>query len=87
MAKDIWGENLDTGYDICTSNEKGYVIAGTSVSKKTNSMDGYVFKVDSLGNLIWEQVYGGLSIDGFSSITKKMRSMVIYYLGTQSHTC
>ena len=34
-------------------------------------MDGYVFKVDSLGNLIWEQIYGGLSIDGFSSITKK----------------
>ena len=69
--KTYGGENLDTGYDICTSNENGYVIAGTSVSKKTNSMDGYVFKVDSVGNMIWEQIYGGLSIDVFSSITKK----------------
>ena len=34
-------------------------------------MDGYVFKVDSVGNMIWEQIYGGLSIDVFSSITKK----------------
>ena len=56
--KTYGGENLDTGYDICRSNESGYVIVGTSVSKKTNSMDGYVFKVDSLGNLIWEQLYG-----------------------------
>ena len=69
--KTYGGENLDTGYDICTSNENGYVIAGTTVSKKTNSMDGYVFKVDSVGNMIWEQIYGGLSIDVFSSITKK----------------
>ena len=69
--KTYGGENLDTGYDICTSNEEGYVIVGTTVSKKTNSMDGYVFKVDTVGSLIWEQVYGGLSIDGFSSITKK----------------
>ena len=76
LGKIVWqktygGENLDTGYDICTSNEEGYVIVGTTVSKKTNSMDGYVFKVDTVGSLLWEQVYGGLSIDGFSSITKK----------------
>ena len=49
--KTYGGENLDTGYDICTSNEKGYVIVGTTVSKKTNSMDGYVFKVDTVGSL------------------------------------
>jgi len=76
LGKIVWqktygGENLDIGYDICTSNEEGYVIVGTSVSRKTNSMDGYVFKVDSLGNLVWEQLYGGLNMDGFSSVTKK----------------
>ena len=63
-------EKLDIGYDICESNEDGYIIAGTTISKKTNSLDAYVVKIDSLGNVIWTNSYGGLDIDGVSSIAK-----------------
>ena len=63
-------ETVDIGYDICESNEQGYIIAGTTTSKKTNSLDGYIVKIDSVGNIIWSQTYGGLDVDGISSVSK-----------------
>ena len=63
-------KKVDIGYDICESNEDGYIVAGTTISKKTNSLDAYVVKIDSIGNVIWTQSYGGLDIDGVSSIAK-----------------
>ena len=67
--KTIGTERVDIGYDICKSNEGGYVIAGMTVSEKTNSPDGYIVKIDSIGNTIWSQIYGGLDIDAFHSIS------------------
>jgi len=63
-------EAVDIGYDICESNEEGYIIAGTTTTKKTNSLDGYIIKIDSVGNTIWSQTYGGLDVDGISSVAK-----------------
>ena len=68
--KTYGNENLDIGTDICVSNDSGYMIVGTTHSKKTNSLDAYVIKIDSVGNVIWNQVYGGLSADGLNSISK-----------------
>lgn len=68
--KTYGNENLDRGSDICFSNDNGYMIVGTTNSKKTNSLDAYVIKIDSIGNIIWDQVYGGLSADGVNSISK-----------------
>ena len=61
--KTYGNENLDIGSDICLSNDNGYMIVGTTHSKKTNSLDAYVIKIDSVGNIIWDQVYGGLLED------------------------
>ena len=68
--KTYGNENLDLGIDICVSNDNGYMIVGTTHSKKTNSLDAYVIKIDSVGNIIWDQVYGGLLADGLNSISK-----------------
>ena len=67
--KTIGGERVDVGYDICKSNDGGYVIAGMTVSAKTNSPDAYIVKIDSVGKTIWTQTYGGLDIDGVNSIS------------------
>ena len=45
--KTIGTERVDIGYDICKSNDGGYVIAGMAVSAKTDSPDGYIVKIDS----------------------------------------
>ena len=68
--KTYGNENLDTASDITTSNENGFIITGTTISKKTNSIDGYIMKIDTIGNVIWSQIYGGLDIDGISSVSK-----------------
>ena len=68
--KTIGTERVDIGYDICKSNDGGYVIAGMTVSAKTDSPDGYIVKIDSTGNTIWSQIYGGLDIDAFYSVSK-----------------
>ena len=60
--KTYGNENLDIASDISTSNENGFIITGTTVSKKTNSIDGYVMKIDTIGNVIWSQIYGGLDL-------------------------
>ena len=68
--KTYGNEGFDIGNDICLSNDNGYMIVGTTNSKKTNSLDAYVIKIDSIGNVLWDQVYGGLSEDGINSISK-----------------
>ena len=62
-------ERVDIGYDICQANGGGYIIAGMTISKKTNSPDAYIVKIDSTGNTIWAQTYGGLDIDAVNSIS------------------
>ena len=67
--KTYGGERVDIGYDICMSNDGGYIIAGMTISEKTNSPDAYIVKIDSVGKAVWTQTYGGLDIDGVSAIS------------------
>ena len=67
--KTYGGERVDIGYDICRSNDGGYVIAGMTFSEKTNSQDAYIVKIDSVGNAVWTQTYGGIKNDGVSSVS------------------
>ena len=62
-------ERVDIGYDICQANGGGYIIVGMTISSKTNSPDAYIVKIDSIGNTIWTKTYGGVDIDGVSSIS------------------
>ena len=68
--KTYGNENLDIATDISISNENGFIITGSTFSKKTNSIDGYVIKIDAVGNIIWSNIYGGLNLDGISSVSK-----------------
>ena len=68
--KTYGNENLDIATDISKSNGNGFIITGSTVSKKTNSVDGYVVKIDTVGNVIWSNIYGGLDLEGINSISK-----------------
>jgi len=41
-------------YDICNTLDRGFIACGSILSG-----GGYVFKIDSLGNLEWEKIYVG----------------------------
>ncbi|MDD2965824.1 MAG: hypothetical protein PHU33_17940, partial [Bacteroidales bacterium] len=67
------GSKLDGAYDI-VSLPSGYLIAGGTgsndgdVSVSYGNGDGWLIRVDSTGNLLWEKTYGGSDSEGFSRI-------------------
>lgn len=58
-TKTFGGSRADLGYDIVATSDNGFIIAGVTVPDGENYYDAYLVKIDSLGNLDWEQTYGG----------------------------
>ncbi|MBL0052460.1 MAG: hypothetical protein IPP29_13590 [Bacteroidetes bacterium] len=73
----IGGNNDDRLCSITTTPDGGYVLGGYSYSNisgdKTENSNGvfdyWVVKIDSLGNIVWQNTIGGNSSDGLYSIT------------------
>jgi uncharacterized repeat protein (TIGR01451 family) len=68
------GGSSDTAYALVQTEDKGFIVAGTSRSNNgdvpgnNGNMDAWIFKTDSLGNLLWSRNYGGSANDGFRSL-------------------
>ncbi|KGO91808.1 T9SS type A sorting domain-containing protein [Flavobacterium subsaxonicum] len=61
--KSYTGPNIngigDSGYNIKQTTDGGYVICGLTGSATGNSTDWWIFKIDSTGNLQWQNAIGG----------------------------
>jgi hypothetical protein len=63
--KSLGGSGYDEASGICQANDGGYVIVGSSnsndgdVSGNYISGDAWVVKVSSIGNIQWQQCFGG----------------------------
>jgi hypothetical protein len=59
------GNQIDYAFDLKSTNDAGYIIGGESSSNDTNvtgnhgAMDVWHIETDSIGNLQWENCYGG----------------------------
>lgn len=61
------GSDADYAYHIIETSDSGYVVAATSYSNDgdvsghhgSSTSDAWIFKIDSLGNLIWQNSFGG----------------------------
>jgi len=62
-TKTFGGLKADFGYSVETLPDGSFVFAGASSSFGLGYADAYVFKTDSDGSLLWEQVYGGSKDD------------------------
>ncbi len=60
------GSENDEAYSVEQTNDGGYIIAGYSGSFGGGFTDGWVFKLDASGNMIWQKAYGGRSQGAFS---------------------
>ena len=49
----------DVGRWIEATEDKGYIIVGSTKSYGRGKADVYLIKIDSLGNVLWEKTYGG----------------------------
>lgn len=70
------GTNNDRAYGVVQSDDGGFVLAGFSesadfdIKNSQGSYDFWVVKIDSTGELIWENSFGGTGIDRANSIVK-----------------
>jgi hypothetical protein len=64
------GSNRDDTYDIKSTDDGGFMIAGTTKTFGQGDGDAYIAKLDSSGALIWNKVYGTGNFEGFNHIRK-----------------
>jgi hypothetical protein len=69
----------DLGAYVIETPDKGYLITGRTDSIGTGTEDIYLFKTDSIGNLLWERIYGGTEDDLGKCILPVGDS--VYYIG------
>jgi len=60
------GVKNDSSVSIKRFNDGCFIIAGTTQSFGSGETDGYLIKIDDVGNVLWEKTYGGASKDSFS---------------------
>lgn len=68
------GSGEEQIFDITSDNSGNYYVAGYSEStdyeiNNKGFTDGYILKINDVGELVWQQTYGGTSFDRLRAIT------------------
>ena len=70
--------------DFCYSIEKafdgGYILAGTTSSFGSGSLDYLIIKVDSVGTFEWKKYYGGIGVEKLKDVIHSF-DFCYYFLG------
>ncbi|PCI93602.1 MAG: secretion protein [Flavobacteriales bacterium] len=72
--KSLGGSSFDHGYNIQQTTDGGYIVTGNSssndgdVTGNHGSVDGWIVKLTSTGNITWEKSFGGSSADYLTRI-------------------
>ena len=66
--KTFGGSEDDSANDIIQTNDGGYAVAGSTLSKGAGEGDAWLIKLDNKGNRVWERTYGGNKDDTISSL-------------------
>jgi len=75
--KNFGGTDYDYGYSVVETADGGLVVTGETYSSG-NSLQVYLLKTDSTGNLLWEKNFGGTSSDyGYSVVETADGGLVV----------
>ncbi len=75
--KSLGGTWMDAGWSIAKTPDGGFVVAGYASSSNGDVtdnhgpdgyMDGWVFKLDANGNVVWKHAMGGTAFDQFFNV-------------------
>jgi len=64
------GAGNDYGTSVVQTVDQGYALVGSTYSFGAGSNDFWLVKIDSIGNVQWNQTYGGTSGDGASALVQ-----------------
>lgn len=68
------GSGNDSAYAVIQTPDNDFLVAGSSASAdgdltaNSGMSDGWIFKVDNTGNLLWQKSIGGADLDQFKAI-------------------
>lgn len=93
-AKALGGSMQDIAYDVIQTNDGGYVVVGETYSfdgdvpraETEYPVDGWVVKLSSIGNLVWQQSIGGSNNDHFRGIVQNANGSYTIVGFTSSNT-
>ncbi len=65
----LGGTNLEFAYKVLQTQDNGYLVGGYSYSSMCSGANSnmWFLKTDSIGNMLWEQCYGGNNYEGLYS--------------------
>jgi hypothetical protein len=66
--KTFGGEGNDVGYSVQQTNDRGYIVVGTTYSYGAGGSDVYLVKTDASGNAVWQKTFGGEGNDSGDSV-------------------
>lgn len=69
----VWEKVYETTYfsfasDIVQTDDGSFLITGYKAITLAGSIDAWLFKIDSVGNMLWEKMIGGITYEFFDAI-------------------
>ena len=71
------GADNDVAYSIIQTSDGGYVVAGETDSKGSGFYDAWVLRLDSVGDQVWDETYGGNRNDAVEFIIQVSGGYVV----------
>ncbi len=68
--KTYGGTGDDTGWALTQMDDGGYAIVGVTSSFGAGGADGWLFRTDSSGNMLWNKTYGGAGTEFLDHIIR-----------------
>ncbi len=75
-SKYIGTSDWDFFYDVATTSDSGFILAGGTYGAGMGEEDMYFVKLDSLGNILWTKTYGGAKTEEARCIIETGDSML-----------
>ncbi len=65
----VGGNETDHAYAVALTPDSGYVVAGMTRSFGAGRDDGYLIRLNQLGDTMWTRTFGGTNTDQFQDVT------------------